>query len=146
MLWTWLKNDAYKSSDSKHSTLLANFYKSLVNKQHNGTIQNLAVAVEMITLVWSCLLSFIQILFSMTMAKRQSQRWIKAILTQAVLVLAWLDLDVGAYFSAISATMERRWVGAIASSCLGSFTTGRWARSPVWPLGVVSVNWKSTHI
>ena len=61
----------------------------------------------------------------MTMAKRQSQRWIKAILTQAVLVLAWLDLDVGAYFSAISATMERRWVGAIASSCLGSFTTGR---------------------
>ena len=40
---------------------LANFFKSLVNKQHKGTVHNVAVAVEMITSVWSCLLSFTQI-------------------------------------------------------------------------------------
>ena len=33
---------------------LANFFKSLVNKQHKGTVHNVAVVVEMITSVWSC--------------------------------------------------------------------------------------------
>jgi len=44
---------------------------------------------------------------------------------QTVLHLAWFDLDVGAYFSAVSTTMERGRVGAGASPCFGSFATGR---------------------
>jgi len=44
---------------------------------------------------------------------------------QAILILAGLNLNIGAYFSAVFATMERRRVGAGAGPCCGSLATGR---------------------
>lgn len=47
------------------------------------------------------------------------------LLTQTVPVLAGLNLNVGAYFRAVSATVKRGWVGAGASPCGGTLATGR---------------------